>query len=241
VPIGEQTFTFLRDLETHNRDRAWFEANRTRYEAELLLPMRELAETLAFPLSLILHDVSITPRLSRIYNDLRFHKDKPIFKRHMWLKAGVGQPAELWFAVGPEGWRVGCKVVGPKRSDLHHWRLNLVRHAERFRALLAVLHDAGGVEWEVGDGYKTAVMDGIPADLFDLVQARLAWVMQPRRTSFVQSPEADALFGIAALLPVYLFATVHPPKLLERLGELNDTIAAPYAAIEPIWEAVRSV
>ena len=238
--IGQHTFAFLQDLEKHNRDKAWFEGNRNRYEQELLLPMKSLAEAISFPMSLILPDTPVKPRLSRIYNDLRFHKDKPIYKRHMWLKIGVGQPSELWFAVGPQGWSLGCKIVGPKRNDLLDFRRNLLGNSDRWRQYIHALEMLRNGAVEIDDGFKNPLFDDIPDDIFELVQAKRVWVVQPRRSSFDAAPEAEALAGLSAMLPAYLFATTPPPKLRSRLAELNDLIIAPFEFIEPIWDAVRA-
>ena len=229
-----------REIETKAVDAHVFVPVSKTIENELLNPMKQLAEALAFPLSLILPDVTTAPRLSRIYNDLRFHKEKPIYKRHMWLKAGVGKPSELWVSVGPEGWAAGCKIVGSKKNDLSNWRRNLVGNADRWRSYISALEASGGVQTPSAEGYKTPLLDNIPEDLFELVQTKLAWVMQPRRDSFEAPPEAEALAAMARLLPAYLFATVPPPQLKDRLGELNESIIAPFEFIEPVWEAVRS-
>ena len=237
--IGPHTFAFLAELTQHNRDRAWFDANRERYENELLQPMKALIEALEFPLRLMLPDFSGKIRLSRIYQDLRFHKERPLFKRHMWLKIGVGMPAELWFAVGPQGWSLGCKVIGPKKADLLDWRRNLMRFQSRWRAYMKALERSGGVVVEVEEGYRTPLFENIPDDLFELVQTRHAYVEQPRRATFEGPPEAEALAGLARLLPVYFFATLPGSKLTERLEMLNEEIVAPFEFVEPVWEAVK--
>lgn len=240
--IGPQTFQYLDDLQKHNRDRAWFDENRERYESDLLEPMKELAEALTFPISLILPDYTGKIRLSRIHTDRRFHKERPLFKRHMWLKIGVGHPSELWFAVGPEGWSLGCKVVGPKRDDLIDWRRNLLRFPDRWRRYVAALEANGGVEIDTSDDrYRTPLFEDIPGDLFELVQAKLLWVVQPRRREFDGPPEAEALAGLAKMLPVYFFATLPVDALAQRLEMLNEDIVAPFEFIEPVWDAVRKV
>ena len=59
---------FLRDLEDNN-DRAWFKANRARYDEHLVAPGRMLAESL---------EPSRHAEFFRPYNDARFHHRPPI-------------------------------------------------------------------------------------------------------------------------------------------------------------------
>src|SRR5207248_11580073 len=63
-----EALEFLRELEANN-DRDWFKANRSRYDAHLVEPARDLAEQLAH-----LGEA----HLFRPYNDTRFHIRPPI-------------------------------------------------------------------------------------------------------------------------------------------------------------------
>jgi uncharacterized protein (TIGR02453 family) len=82
--FGPELFAFLTDLKEHN-DRAWFAANKARYEADLLEP------ALAFIEDFEPHLMAISPHfradarrvggsLFRIYRDTRFSKDKTPYK-----------------------------------------------------------------------------------------------------------------------------------------------------------------
>lgn len=77
------TFDFLRDLRAHN-DRAWFEANRARWEAHGKAPMAAFVEAFRPRLH------AISPRfvadarsVFRIHRDVRFSADKSPYKTHL--------------------------------------------------------------------------------------------------------------------------------------------------------------
>ncbi len=86
-PITPALFDFLRELETHN-ERAWFEANKERYRAEVRDPMLEFIADFARPLAEISPHFVADPRphggsLFRIYRDTRFSKDKTPYKTNV--------------------------------------------------------------------------------------------------------------------------------------------------------------
>jgi uncharacterized protein (TIGR02453 family) len=79
-----ETFRFLRQLARHN-NRAWFQANKARYEEHLKQPYLRLIADLAEPLRAISPHYVADPRpvggsLFRIYRDTRFSGDKKPYK-----------------------------------------------------------------------------------------------------------------------------------------------------------------
>jgi uncharacterized protein (TIGR02453 family) len=80
-------FTFLRQLKTNNR-RDWFEANRARFEADVLEPMLRFIDDLRPRLASVNRSFVADPRRSggsmfRIYRDTRFSADKSPYKTHV--------------------------------------------------------------------------------------------------------------------------------------------------------------
>ncbi|HTE02870.1 MAG TPA: DUF2461 family protein, partial [bacterium] len=76
--FSPRLFQFLRELETHN-DRAWFEANRKRYDAHVKEPMLRFISDLSTPLRKISPHLEVDPRpvggsMFRIHRDIRFSK-----------------------------------------------------------------------------------------------------------------------------------------------------------------------
>ena len=82
--FGPELFAFLRELKDHN-DRDWFNANKHRYEDDLLEPALAFIEDFGLRLPNISpHLVADARRqggsLFRIYRDTRFAKDKSPYK-----------------------------------------------------------------------------------------------------------------------------------------------------------------
>lgn len=81
--FSKDAFAFLRDL-AENNDRAWFAANRVRYEAQVRDPALRFIEAFAPRLSRLSRHFHAGPRsLFRIHRDARFSRDKRPFKTHV--------------------------------------------------------------------------------------------------------------------------------------------------------------
>ena len=80
-------FEFLRELKRNNT-RDWFQANKTRYVAEVQQPMLRFIADFAAPLRRISKSFDADPRpaggsMFRIHRDTRFAKDKSPYKTHV--------------------------------------------------------------------------------------------------------------------------------------------------------------
>ena len=90
--FGPELFGFLAELKDHN-DRDWFNANKARYEADVLEPSLAFIEDFAPYLHQISPHLRADARrvggsLFRIYRDTRFSKDKTPYKTTagIWFK-----------------------------------------------------------------------------------------------------------------------------------------------------------
>jgi uncharacterized protein (TIGR02453 family) len=90
----QETFRFFRDLKKNNK-KDWMDANRERYRETIVQPFRRLLEALTPALLEIDERLDLSGRtganFSRINRDIRFAKDKTIYKTQMYLK--ISQPA----------------------------------------------------------------------------------------------------------------------------------------------------
>jgi uncharacterized protein (TIGR02453 family) len=105
-----EAVTFLRELE-HNNDRAWFKANRSRYDELLVAPARQLAETMPH-----LGD----PYLFRPYNDTRFRSGPPI-KEQVGVALGPGA-AGYYFEISLDGVLVIAGLHRAQTDQLERYR-----------------------------------------------------------------------------------------------------------------------
>src|SRR5262252_6186245 len=124
--IPKETFRFFRDLAKNNR-KVWMDANRERYQASVVQPLRRLLEQLA-PAVLRLNDrFDVTGRtganFSRINRDIRFAKDKTPYKTQMYLKfqqpvPGDRESGQLYMGISTDTVTAGFRVYsGPKRKE----------------------------------------------------------------------------------------------------------------------------
>lgn len=84
--FSRKLFKFLIEL-AHNNDRAWFQANKERYEKEVRDPLLAFITDFQKPLSRVSASFVADPRpsggsLFRIHRDVRFAKDKSPYKTH---------------------------------------------------------------------------------------------------------------------------------------------------------------
>jgi uncharacterized protein (TIGR02453 family) len=157
--INKSTFDFLRKLAAHN-DREWFASHKNEYERA-----KENAEEFIDGLiaKMSVHDDLETPSakksLYRIYNDVRFAKDKspynPRFagylkRRKPWLRGGY------YFWIKPGASRIGCGFVYPNPDDLKRIRQDIDLNQDAWKKLLkskSIVTNFGAI---AGETVKTA-------------------------------------------------------------------------------------
>ena len=121
-----ETFQFFRDLARHNC-KEWMDANRERYQAAIVQPFRRLLEELA-PSVLQLDSRFDTsgrtgPNFSRINRDIRFAKDKTLYKTQMYVKFSVPAPdkretGQLYVGISKDTVTAGFRIYsGGKRKE----------------------------------------------------------------------------------------------------------------------------
>ena len=122
----KDAFQFFRDLKRHNH-KDWMAAHRERYQASVVQPLKKLLEEMA-PAVLDLDDRFETTgrrgaNLSRINNDIRFSKDKTLYKTSMYLKfaaplGGDQDSGELYVGISADSVTVGFRIYGGSKRKL---------------------------------------------------------------------------------------------------------------------------
>lgn len=118
---------FLRELAQHN-NKAWFEANKARYEEELRQPALELVRALEGPLHklsphLLVSDKKVGGSLMRIHRDVRFAKDKSPYNTHLALRFHLNAPKGesapgFYIGIDADGLTLGAGLYGPDASAM---------------------------------------------------------------------------------------------------------------------------
>ncbi len=135
-------FTFLRQL-ARNNDRAWFEANRERYEAHVLHPAQQFISDFAPLLRRISRNFNADPRpgkgtLFRIYRDVRFSKDKSPYKTWVGIqfRHSEGRDAHapgFYLHLEPGHIMAGAGIWHPDSAALAGIRDAIVEDSARWR------------------------------------------------------------------------------------------------------------
>lgn len=129
------TLAFLSDLKAHN-ERAWFEANRARYEADVAAPARAFCDALCERLA-VQAGGPVGAKLFRIHRDLRFSRDKTPYTTHVHMSFSDGAPGAWLVGLEPGALVLGYGSFG--FDDLDRWRAAV--DGARGSALAAVLDE----------------------------------------------------------------------------------------------------
>jgi uncharacterized protein (TIGR02453 family) len=126
-PFGPGLLRFLRALERRN-ERAWFDANKQRYEDEVREPALQFIRSMRPKLAkispfLVANDRKVGGSLMRVYRDVRFSKDKRPFKTNLGIQfrhvegKDVHAPG-LYFHVQPGTVFLGAGMWHPEAQAL---------------------------------------------------------------------------------------------------------------------------
>ena len=119
-------FQFFRDLARHNQ-KTWMDANRERYQECVVRPFRRLLEATTPAVLALDSRIDTAARggrnISRINRDIRFAKDKTLYKTQMYLKfcapfPGDGETGELYAGVSAKSVTAGFRIyAGSKYKE----------------------------------------------------------------------------------------------------------------------------
>jgi uncharacterized protein (TIGR02453 family) len=125
----DETVAFLTDLRAHN-EKAWFDANRVRYESAWVEPAKTFVEVIGPELKKLVPGIHAEPRVHgsifRINRDIRFSSNKRPYKDHLdfWFWEGDRKSAAsaLFLRVWPDGVVVGAGAHGFDKHQLAAYR-----------------------------------------------------------------------------------------------------------------------
>ena len=167
-----ETLAFLKGIQAHN-DKAWFDANRSLYEAGYVAPARAFVEALGPKLRTLAPDVrfeaKINGSMSRINRDIRFSKDKRPYKEHLGLWFWHGDKRQwdvpgFWFELTPTQLQLGVGIYMLQGEALDAFRQSVI-HPRSGKALLsavAAVHKTG--TYEIGGKTRKLKPRGFETD-----------------------------------------------------------------------------
>ncbi len=181
--IEKSTFDFLRNL-TRNNNREWFNAHKDQYHHALQNVEGFLDQLIAV---MNVHDQIETPSgrksLYRIYNDVRFGKDKtpynPRFSGYL-RRAKPALRGGYYFWIKPGESRVACGFAYPNPEDLKRIRMDILRNHDDWNRMLrlkSITTYFGALD---GIQVKTTPR-GFPGDhpAIDLLKYKQFWFEHP--------------------------------------------------------------
>ncbi len=140
---------FLRDLASH-QTKAWFDANKAVYDAELKRPLATLVTALAEECAARGIPLTGDPRQSlfRINRDVRFSHDKSPYKTNagaVWFRPGSGKNGAgvLYFHLAAAGCFMAAAFYHPDKDTLETIREGIRVRPEQFLAMTGLLAQAG--------------------------------------------------------------------------------------------------
>ena len=151
--MPDEGLAFLEDLEERNT-KEFFDANKAVFRERVQAPFAALVEAAAARLRGDVPEVG-TPKLFRIYRDLRFSKDKTPYKTSMSASVPSRAPAEgdgpgvatgYYVNVGPAGLYTASGLYHPDRADLLRVRAAIAEENSGTE-LEAILAEAWSPGW----------------------------------------------------------------------------------------------
>ena len=148
--MPDEGLAFLEDLEERNT-KAFFDANKPVFASQVQAPFAALVEAAAARLRRSAPGIG-TPKVFRIYRDLRFSKDKTPYKTSMSASIPSRGPGDgdrpgvdtgYYVNVGPAGLYVASGLYHPSREDLARVR-TAVADETTGPELAAILRRAAG-------------------------------------------------------------------------------------------------
>ena len=220
-----ETFQFLGDLEANN-NRDWFQANKARYERELLGPSVDFVTAVGSGLQRSAPQIQIDTRtngqgvLMRIYRDVRFSEDKSPYKTAVSGLFNDGQGKKMarpafGFHLTKDGMELMAGLFGFDKAQL-----------ETFRTAVA--------DEQTGLGLQAALTE---------IEAKAAYEIVGEQ--FVRVPAGFAVEHPRADLLRYkgLYASPRdalPPALVTS-PQLVPTVLVHYEALAPLYTWLQQV
>ncbi|WP_299154636.1 DUF2461 domain-containing protein [uncultured Tateyamaria sp.] len=134
----DEALTFFAKLDKNN-SKDWFEPHKAHYKDAIAAPAGFLANLVAEDIARLTGKPH-SPKVFRIYRDVRFSKDKTPLNTHlhvMWSPADKDALAPSWFwGLSPDYFIVGMGVMGLQGDSLTRYRAFVDTWGDRLQGVL---------------------------------------------------------------------------------------------------------
>ncbi|MDF2963219.1 MAG: hypothetical protein K0S39_4954 [Paenibacillus sp.] len=211
--FSENTMIYLNNLKNNN-NKTWFEDNKADYEKYLLNVFKELTEAL-IPHMLEIDsfiDIRLNKCISRIYNDVRFSKDKSPYKSNMWISLkreykDWKQEPTYYFELFPDGYRFGMGFHDIQKDTLEKIRKMIENEDEEFKEIYSFYNNQKLFRLE-GNSYKRTLNDSIEEKYKEWYQKKEIYFVCDKSIDevlFSRDLVDELAQGFKSLSPIYEF------------------------------------
>jgi uncharacterized protein (TIGR02453 family) len=224
------SFLFFDELAKNNQ-KAWFDANRSRYDQYVVGDFRGLLEALRPVLNKINPHFEVGGKtngnFSRINRDIRFSKDKSPYKSNFYLyvydsRHDRGHAGRLYVGLSADCVTAGFSIYGswqgPKGALETLFRKRVATHPEVFVGLLKKVVPPRRYEtyWHREENGEWAQFPGLPRQKDDW-QTLQAWVVRKVFLPNARGLGSPAFAGTVEaiftdLYPLFIFSSVAGPN-----------------------------
>ena len=124
MAFSDKTLDFLQENSLRD-SKEWFNEHRQEFTEQVVEPFTDFILRMQPCMNKIDSEIICNPKkLSRIYRDTRFSKNKTVFRANMWYSFGRRRSSdeivpEFYFDLSPDGYSYGCGYyqAGTKRME----------------------------------------------------------------------------------------------------------------------------
>lgn len=170
--FSPESLTFLNDVRVNN-SKEWFESHRDDYNKYLLKPFQNLVIDLSEQMLNIDDLIDVAPvinkTISRIFRDIRFSKDKSLYKNTMFLTFKRGKkewrdaPA-FFFEISPQSYRYGMGYYSASKESMDVFRKMIDENQKSFEKAISFF-DKQNVFTIEGEEYKRILDSTKPTNI----------------------------------------------------------------------------
>lgn len=214
MPISEKTLEFLWENKIKN-NRDWYMEHKKEFQEFVLQPMIELVEKLEKPLHKIDPLLIIVPKvgksISRVNRDIRFSKDKTLYRDVMWCVFGRDKrkyhSPVFFIEFCPTFFRYGCGFYDAPPKQMEILRQLIIKKDNRFLTAKQAYEKQNLFELD-GECYKRNHFPTQPKDLQNwLNRKNISFIRTRKDFSSLHHEDfyKELEQGFSLLAPMYHF------------------------------------